>query len=177
MYITATIILILIFIDQLSKYLSQLFLVLDVEKVVINNFFSLTLEYNTGAAWSMGNDATWVLVIISLLGCVILGFLTFKNNWKVAKFKSAALCMAFAGCAGNLFDRIITITPLSEARPGVVDMITFKPFDWLCQALHLGVTVFNVADIYLVVGLILFAIDLIFIDDRRKKKYGKDYNL
>ena len=84
--------------------------------------------------------------------------------------------MALAGCMGNLFDRFITITPLKSGRNGVVDMIVLKPFDFICEKLGLGTTVFNVADMFLVIGLIVFAIDMIFFEDRRKKKYGKASN-
>ena len=72
--------------------------------------------------------------------------------------------MALAGCVGNLFDRLLTLFGVYE---GVVDMIIFKPFDWICEALNLGTTVFNLADVFLVIGVILFAIDYMFFADKK----------
>ena len=77
--------------------------------------------------------------------------------------------MALAGCVGNLFDRMITVFGW---RNGVVDMIIFKPFDWICELLHLGTTIFNLADVFLVLGIIIFAIDFCFFADRKKTNYG-----
>lgn len=170
---TIIIFVILYLLDQLSKYLVEIFIPEGEVVVVIDNFLSLTKTYNTGAAWSMFNDNTIILVLISLVGTIALAFFCTKNDWKREKFASVTLTMALAGCVGNFFDRLISVIPnLNEHREGVVDMIIFKPFDWLCEAFNLGTTVFNVADAFLVVGLLLFAVDLIFFSEKRKKKYG-----
>lgn len=170
MIITLIVFFILFFLDQLTKYLSVETLT-DTPKVLINNFLSVRLEYNPGAAWSMGSDSTWVLVLISTIASIFLFWVCSKNDWKRAKFQAISITMAAAGCVANLFDRIITMIP-SCNRDGVVDMIVFKPFDWICELFNLGTTVFNVADAFLVVGLILYAIDYLFFAERRKDKYG-----
>ena len=119
-------------------------------------------------AWGALGNNTLLLTIISAVATIILCYFATKNDWKRNKVGAIALTMALAGCVGNLFDRMITVFGW---RDGVVDMIILKPFDWLCELLHLGTTIFNLADVFLVLGIIIFAIDFCFFADRKKKKY------
>ena len=119
-------------------------------------------------AWGALGNNTLLLTIISAVATIILCYFATKNDWKRNKVGAIALTMALAGCVGNLFDRMITVFGW---RDGVVDMIILKPFDWICELLHLGTTIFNLADVFLVLGIIIFAIDFCFFADRKKKKY------
>ena len=92
------------------------------------------------------------------------------NNWKKNKTQAVALTLILAGTAGNLFDRFMTINGVLD---GVVDMIYFRPFEWVCELVHMGYGVFNLADFYLVTGIILFAFDLLFFSERKKRKWEK----
>ncbi len=163
----------LFLIDQLSKYLTQLFIAEDSTVSFIPHVISLTKTYNDGAGFSFGSELGWLLVLISAVATVVLGYYCTKNNWKREKYRSFLLTMIMAGCVGNLFDRIImNIEPLKSSRPGVVDMIDFLFIDFVWEKITgKPFAICNVADVYLVVGLILFAIDLLFFADRRKKKY------
>ena len=94
-----------------------------------------------------------------------------KNDWKNKKIKSIGLTLAFAGCFGNLIDRFICITPLKEYREGVVDMISFGPLNSISQLISkTDFPIFNLADAFLVVGLILYAIYLLFLDGKDKNE-------
>lgn len=113
---------------------------------VISNFFYLRHLENEGAAFSILQGKTVLLVIMtSIVALVILGILI-KNK---DKFLRATLSLILAGALGNLFDRIF--------REGkVVDFLEF----------HFGNYVFptfNVADCFVVVGTILLAIYILFI--------------
>lgn len=175
MIITAIIFFILYFIDQITKYFAQANLSTDINTKFIPNVMSFRLEYNTGAAFSSFDNSGWLLIIISGLATIVLGYFLLKNDWKHEKYKSFLLTMITAGCVGNLFDRIImNINSLNttDGRPGVVDMIDFEFLDIIFDKLFgSSFAVCNVADVYLVIGLILLAIDLLFFADRRKKKY------
>ena len=153
--------------DQVLKFVVER-VALNDTLVLIPNFLELRLTYNPGMAWGALGNNTLLLTIISAVATIILCYFATKNDWKRNKVGAIALTMALAGCVGNLFDRMITVFGW---RDGVVDMIILKPFDWLCELLHLGTTIFNLADVFLVLGIIIFAIDLCFFADRKKKKY------
>lgn len=173
MVITLIIFFILYFIDQLTKYLAQTFLTAS-NSAFIPHVMSFELTYNTGAAFSSLDGAAWLLIIISTIATIVLIYYCLKNNWKTEKFKSFILTMILAGCVGNLYDRIIQTIPSlngSDGRRGVVDMIRFDFLDSICQALFKkDFAICNVADIYLVIGLILLAIYILFFADKRKGK-------
>jgi signal peptidase II len=153
--------------DQVLKFVVER-VALNDTLVLIPNFLELRLTYNPGMAWGALGNNTLLLTIVSAVATIILCYFATKNDWKRNKVGATALTMALAGCVGNLFDRMITVFGW---RDGVVDMIILKPFDWLCELLHLGTTIFNLADVFLVLGIIIFAIDFCFFADRKKKKY------
>lgn len=188
MAITCLLLFILYMADQLTKYLVQKMIACPdcsvIEKYAsgtpksveaIPNFLTITHEHNKGMAWSMLDNSTWILVIISAVASIFLIYFCLKNDWKKAKIQSLGLTMALAGCLGNLYDRAITISPLWQGRDGVVDMISFGPLNWISNLFGNGdFPTFNLADVFLVVGLILFAVDLIFFAEKREKREVKN---
>ena len=167
MVVTVILFFCLVMADQVLKFVVER-VALNDTLVLIPNFLELRLTYNPGMAWGALGNNTLLLTIISAVATIILCYFATKNDWKRNKVGAIALTMALAGCVGNLFDRMITVFGWSD---GVVDMIILKPFDWLCELLHLGTTIFNLADVFLVLGIIIFAIDFCFFADRKKKKY------
>jgi len=167
MVVTVILFFCLVMADQVLKFVVER-IALNDTLVLIPNFLELRLTYNPGMAWGALGNNTLLLTIISAVATIILCYFATKNDWKRNKVGAIALTMALAGCVGNLFDRMITVFGW---RDGVVDMIILKPFDWLCELLHLGTTIFNLADVFLVLGIIIFAIDFCFFADRKKKKY------
>ena len=106
-----------------------------------NHFIKLELIFNKGAAFGMGSSATIFLTIISFIATIALIIICTKfNNWKKNKTQAVALTLILAGTAGNLFDRFMTINGVLD---GVVDMIYFRPFEWVCELVHMGYGVFN----------------------------------
>ena len=171
MLITTILIIIFLLTDQVSKYLTQI-LIEEFDTIhAIPYFLDLTHIYNKGAAWGFMSDNTWVLVIISFIGMFVLGYFAYQNDWKTKKTLSLGITMAFAGCVGNLIDRLFSVIPaLSNGRPGVVDMISFEPLNALARVFtNQDFPVFNIADSFLVIGVILIAIDMIFFEEKRKK--------
>ena len=167
MVVTVILFFCLVMADQVLKFVVER-IALNDTLVLIPNFLELRLTYNPGMAWGALGNNTLLLTIISAVATIILCYFATKNDWKRNKVGAIALTMALAGCVGNLFDRMITVFGW---RDGVVDMIILKPFDWICELLHLGTTIFNLADVFLVLGIIIFAIDFCFFADRKKKKY------
>ena len=132
---------------------------------VIPNFFEFYLVYNKGAFGGMlGNDFGHILlIIISILGSAFMIYGLIKYRKKFNKGMIIALVIAIPGCVGNLVDRVIYSN--NEWR-GVIDFFHFYikaiKFDW---------PVFNVADMLLVIGIIVFIIFYIIYE--RKNELAK----
>ena len=172
MWITLILIVVFLLSDQVTKYLAET-LINEFQTIeAIPYVLDLTLVYNKGAAWGFLSNNTWVLVIISFIGMIALGWFAYQNDWKTKKIYSLGITMAFAGCVGNLIDRFMSIVPaLAKIRPGVVDMISLEPLNALSRLFSgSDFPVFNVADSFLVVGVILISIDIIFFEEKRNKK-------
>ena len=123
---------------------------------VIKNFFYFTLCYNTGGAWSILSDSTWLLILISIaaLGVMIYTLIKSKDLFYII---SASIFTG--GLIGNLIDRLVNI--------GVIDFLDFKIFGY-------DFPVFNVADICIVISAILLGVCLILEENKDKKLKVKD---
>ena len=108
---------------------------------LINKFFYITYVQNKGAAWSILEDQRILLLIIS----VIVLFLINKamNKEKLDKLEIVSYGMIIGGIVGNLFDRIF--------YSFVIDFIDFRIFGY-------NYPVFNLADTFIVIGIILMII-------------------
>ena len=147
-------------VDQATKLYVELHLSTKTQVDVIDGFLYFTKSYNTGAGWSIMGDSTLLLALISLFAAVILIYITVK---KLKHFKGnimPSICMALAigGCVGNMVDRFMTVFHLRE---GVIDFVGMYIFNY-------GWPIYNVADIALVLGIVLFAIWALFFDKNDK---------
>lgn len=126
--------------DQVSKLLVIKYLDYGKRIEVIPNFFSLTLLKNTGGAFSI---LTGNVVLLSVIGLVVLAFFIYflKKEQVTSLFESVSISLILGGLIGNLVDRIL--------KGGVVDFLDFSIFGY-------SYPVFNLADIFLVVGVILY---------------------
>ncbi|BAL62031.1 lipoprotein signal peptidase [Melissococcus plutonius DAT561] len=148
--------LVIIGLDQWSKYLTVTHLMLGETKTFIPNFLSFTYLQNTGAAWSLLEGKMLFFIIITVIVGIELIYLLVKF-YKKSYWLSIGLSFVLAGALGNFIDRI---------RLGyVVDMI---------QTEFIHFPIFNVADSSLVVGVICIIIYLI-LDEKAVKgeKNGK----
>ena len=149
----------LIALDQLVKLFVVQNISLNGHMDFIPHILELTYVRNTGAAFSILNEHTWILTLISLVLSVVLAAAVFKGFFR-HPFGRTALTLLFAGAAGNLIDRV----RLSY----VVDMF---------NTLFMTFPVFNVADICVVVGGIAAAIYYGFyaekVEPRLKEKGGR----
>ena len=137
---------VLVFADQLTKWLAVLRLKDQPSFVLIKNVFELYYLENRGAAFGIFQGKRVVFLIITV---VILLFLAYCF-WKIpytAKFTSlrVILVLIAAGAVGNFIDRM--------ANGYVVDFFYFKLINF---------PVFNVADIYVTCSAVFLAILLIF---------------
>jgi len=128
-YLFISIALLLVVMDQLTKYLASA----AQSKIVIENIFHLTLVHNYGASFGILQNFTWFLTVFSF---VIIGFiLYYYYKKKVEKNMVPYVAMVLAGTIGNLIDRL---------RFGyVIDFIDFRVWPS-----------FNIADAAITIGVI-----------------------
>ena len=170
MLITLLILAFVIFSDQLTKYLTEIFIDKYKTIEIIPNILTVTKVYNKGAAWSILSDTTWLLAIISLVATVILCYFVLKNDWKTKKCYSLATTLMLGGTFGNMIDRFVAVI-YPEAREGVVDMIIFEPLEAVWKFVtKQSFPIFNIADVALVVGIVFLAIDILFLEEKRAVK-------
>lgn len=124
----------LVALDQLVKYLVVQQIPLGEHVPFLPHLLDLTYVENTGAAFSMFSQHTWVLTLTSLVLSVVLAVGVFKPLFR-HPFGRTALALLLAGAVGNLIDRAL--------QGYVVDMF---------HVLFMEFAVFNVADICVVVG-------------------------
>jgi signal peptidase II len=144
------VIILLVAIDQLTKYL----IVQNVDSnqaiSVIKGFFEITNVKNTGGAFSFLSDTSWgIFVLASISGVITIILVGVIIRLRNSDFKLIRIVLSIlaAGTIGNLIDRV---------RVGsVIDFLMFTFGDYTFP-------VFNVADICIVTSSIVLVIMLIF---------------
>ncbi|MDD3222228.1 MAG: signal peptidase II [Clostridia bacterium] len=139
--------LILVALDQLTKYL----VLLNVKPVgtipIVEGVLSLTYHENRGAVWGIMQGQIPILIVTTLI--ILVGVL-----WLYGRIPDEARylwlriigVLVIAGAIGNFIDRIF--------RHYVVDFIYFELINF---------PIFNVADMYVVIAAALLIITVIFI--------------
>lgn len=144
LYIVLTVLMIAL--DQAVKYWA--FTSLQAQRTIplVENVFHLTYIENRGAAFSMFAqfDSRWIFVTLAVVISVVIGVALYKG-WMQNALGRWSLVMVAAGAIGNAIDRVI--------RGFVVDLFDFR-------LIHFPV--FNVADIFICVGAVLFIIYFLF---------------
>ena len=131
------IVILLTIIDQISKILITQF----IHEPIGNEFFGIEIVNNTGMAFGF-NDGNVKNIFLSIFVlAIVFGFI--KNQAERLDNKTiVALSIIISGGISNLIDRLF--------RGGVLDFIKVYKFP-----------IFNIADIYVVLGWILLVIFLI----------------
>ena len=145
----------LIALDQLVKYLVLTYIPLHGSVPFIPYILDLTFVKNTGAAFSILSEHTWLLTACSLVMSMVLAVAVWKKFF-AHPLGRTALTLVLAGAIGNLIDRAF--------RGYVVDMF---------HTLFMEFAVFNVADICVVVGGIAAGLYYVFLYDQLEGK-GKE---
>lgn len=140
MIFNLTLTIILVIIDQITKYLTVQNIELGQVIEFIPNIVSLTYIRNTGAAFSILEGQMWFFYIVTI---IVIGVLIYYMYTEAKKDRMLGILLSFilAGAIGNFIDRLML--------QYVVDMIKLEFIDF---------AIFNVADSYLTVGVILLFI-------------------
>ena len=148
----------LVALDQVVKYLVRANIQAGQVIEVIPGLMGLTYVENTGAAFSMFSEHTWLLTLVSAVVSAVLAAALFKNVVR-HPFGKLTLAVILAGAVGNLIDRAV--------MGYVTDMF---------KTLFMDFAVFNVADCFITVGAVLLGVYLLFIhhfpDEKKKDENG-----
>lgn len=137
------VVIISLLLDIGSKFLVSRIFILNESKTIIDNFLNITYVRNTGAAWSILDDNTWIVTVISLL--IIIGIIYYVYRNRVSKkILKMGYGLILGGAIGNFIDRVV--------YGYVIDFIDIDIFGW-------NYPIFNLADMFIVVGVILVMID------------------
>lgn len=154
--LSAIVLILLVAIDQITKALVASYLSIGDTgfSFSIGSFdvFSITHVRNKGAAWSILEGKTYLLIAIAVIAIIIAFYFIFKDKIK-SRIGVISLIMIISGGIGNLIDRV----RLKEVVDFIkVDFISFP--------------VFNFADICVVVGAIIFCLWIVLSDIKAKRK-------
>ena len=124
--------------------------------VPVTSFFSLTLSYNTGAAFSFLADQSgwqrWFFIVLTLIVCTVLLVWVYrlKSN---ERWLAIALSFVLGGALGNLYDRVVS--------GHVVDFLHFHYFfDFESFQWYFNYPVFNFADTFIFIGAVMLILDI-----------------
>ena len=156
-FFNSALILAIFFVDRISKiYIIKISALESKVDIYLTEYLNFYLIWNKGIAFGLFsfnesfiyNSITGIIIIIS----IIILIMTYINNG----LKKISLIFVLGGALGNLFDRIYY-----SAVPDFIDL-HFNDFHWF---------VFNVADIFITLGIICLIFDEIFVNNKKNEKF------
>lgn len=126
---------VLVALDQIVKYLVRANIPLGTSIPFLPYLLDLTYVQNTGAAFSLLRQHTWLLTLISAAVVLVMCWLIVKGFFRNPLGRWAA-ALVLAGGMGNLIDRVLL--------GYVTDMF---------QTVFMDFAVFNVADCCITIGV------------------------
>lgn len=128
--------------DQLLKIILSNKMIVNQTFIIIKNFFSIRLVHNTGAAFSILSDSTFLLIFIGIAALIGLIFYIKKLD-VIDDIDTFVYALLIGGIAGNLIDRII--------YGYVIDYLSFNFGSYYFP-------IFNFADICIVLAALIILI-------------------
>ena len=156
-YINLFIIFSIFIIDRITKiYVISVDSKNSFEELYSSKFLNINLIWNEGIAFGLfsfnqNNLYNLLTLIISIIVIVILKMII--NSYGIKKY---GLMMIFGGALGNLFDRIFY-----KAVPDFIDF-HIGEFHWF---------VFNVADIFITIGVIIMILFESILNEQKKNEH------
>lgn len=138
--------LVLVAVDQLTKYVVIQNMALYESIPLIEGVFEIHYIQNPGAAWGMFANRQLLFTVCTII-IFVIGITAYYKCTQLGKYKDIRILLIFilAGGLGNFLDRI--------RYDYVIDFLYFKLINF---------PVFNVADCYVTVGFILLLLLVFF---------------
>lgn len=148
----ALLILVLVALDQLVKFLVRAYIPLGGHVAFLPHVLELTYVRNTGMAFSLLAEHTWLLSLGSILVVAALAAVL-RKGLVTHPMGRVPVAVVIAGGVGNLIDRVLF--------GYVTDMFA---------TLFMNFAVFNVADVCITVGVACLAVYMLFFYEKLEKK-------
>lgn len=142
------VLILIFFIDRITKiYIINLAAGAETVDIYLNQFINIFLIWNKGIGFGLlsfdnTNFYNFITIIITLINFLILYFV-FKSQVPQSWF----FLVTLGGSLGNLYDRIYY-----SAVPDFIDL-NYNGYHWF---------IFNVADIFITIGVICLILDELF---------------
>ncbi len=144
---------ILVGLDQVSKYLIEANFFEGETIPLLSNFFHLTYVKNRGVAFGMFQGKIPVISIVTVIAIIGIAWYVLKCiKEDKSKVEIVAYIFILSGAIGNMIDRAF--------RGFVVDMVDFRGI-WSY--------VFNLADVWINIGVALILISEFIISSKKKQ--------
>ena len=134
-------------IDQLTKFLVYG----TVAKSIVGNFLWFESTLNTGVAFSMFEGKSILFFVVAIIASVVMIYFICSKKFLGQISDKISLGLILGGTISNAIDRFVF--------GGVRDFIYLK---------FMNFAIFNIADIAITIGAILFCISIIFLRDKQK---------
>jgi signal peptidase II len=146
--------------DLWTKHLAFKHIQTYEEVVIIEGFFSYGRTTNPGVVFGIGAGAKkiWLAISVIAIPVILAIFYTVKKRKWIL---TISLGMILAGTIGNMYDRVFT--EIQEVRD-FIKFIYWTP--WKGKAVW---PLFNLADAFICVGVLLLTIEMMFFDEKKKK--------
>lgn len=148
--------------DQLTKFLTRLFIEVGDSVSLIPGIIQLTHSQNSGASFGILKDARWVFMTASTIAIIaIIVFMVLESRKQGLKrpiLLTVALAFVTGGGIGNMIDRLFVVNQVGKNV--VTDMFEFLFMDF---------AIFNVADIFISIGGVLIGVYIIFFEPKYEK--------
>jgi len=141
-------IVIIFFLDRISKiYILDFFENNQIQEIAIFNFLNFYLIWNEGIAFGLLNfDSEKFYNIVTII-IILISLIVLFYALKIKNYSGYFFSLIFGGALGNLYDRIYF-----SAVPDFIDL-HIGNYHWF---------IFNVADIFISVGIICLIFDELF---------------
>ena len=136
--------LLIILLDQSIKYWVSFYIGFNTATIFWPGIINLHVVRNTGAAFSLFSESTFILGVISFLVSTILILFTWKRS-QLLLWKGLGIAFLLGGSLGNGLDR--------WRLNYVIDFIEIVPFDF---------PIFNIADISINFAVVFLILDSIY---------------
>lgn len=153
------IVLVTVFLDQISKHFVVLYLKGQRPLKIIEGLLSFTYVENRGAAFGILQNRKLFFVAVTVVTLIILMYIFLRYYKYLNLWTISSLSMIMGGTIGNFIDRM--------SLDYVVDFISLRFFN------RYNFVVFNLADTFIVVGAIMLMLYIMIFEPKKVAKSDK----